>query len=495
MKGQGKPWTCPQCGRKFGTASSGAQHMASKHRQPITAKVTVGGKRGQSTRLGLSQPGGNLAPISTPESISARMPGSRLRAADGSLALPPMGTTLAGRNWAARAAHPCSSSMGGAYPIPDATDTDSVSVELRSTITIGAPAGTTNTWGGRLVFPPMSDLPAIVQTNHDGGALSQAVPLFDITTTEAAYRPGVFKLGSGSQEPSYESTPGLYSVATQIRRGHAGCTVFLNANSLTDQGLITAGQYGNKPSQANAKPILVGYLGLNQSEVTYLNLRDIPRTTEQLVRQCPEAYIAEAREGVYMPFHFNDPTHLWTDGATSEWTSPGDLNKRNTGQVVTLSDVGQEVAQNLSSYVTVPGTLTNEVVTSFGVVNSLTGVVLFEGLDPKATLFIKMQHGIELVAESDSPLAQAQKASPPDDEVARKAVHAVQRELPHAFPHRYNSLGLLAPWIARAAQAVLPAVAPWLYNKASGFLSSIAGGGRSGKRMTAPSRMQEVDLD
>lgn len=363
-----------------------------------------------------------------------------------------LGSTVAGIQWARRALHPCDDSLGGAVAIPTTGESNTVPVEDRSTHIMVAPDSVgTSLWDIQIVTLPVADLSFAWRTK-----LSTATTWGDWTgvSDTGGFNAGTFQVGTGSTDPQPLTTPDLLLNETTFRATHKGITCILNANALSDQGLLTAGQYGGKPTDENLRPVLHGYTGTNTQESSHLIFDDVPQSSTALVKKVPQAGQWEARKGLYMPIRFEDDSHPFNGGQITEWSGTAN-DVIQTGCPMLLRPSGATAAADyLLNVIYAPGT-TNLVVTA-GPVNMNLGVIFFEGLSAQASVLVKVREGLEVVANSDNILASAAKVPPPDDELARKAVQNVGRELPMVFEHKYNSANWLLPLLKKAAAAVGP---------------------------------------
>ena len=384
-----------------------------------------------------------------------------------------LGSTMDGSEWAIRALHPCDDTRGGGTKIPDLAADMSAAVEDRHTVVVGAPSGTAGNWDLQVASLGLPDMPLLYRrrkTGEDwpnGGSWSIAFSLDSLS-----YKPGKFKFAFKDQGICHPeemlSQPDLLRDATQYRGTFKGLTMVMNANAIQNQGIVTAGQWGNKPSmgvfKASSLPPTEPEYARSQEVETAAYL-DFPETSDTIVQKVPNAGQWEARRGVYMPMRFEDTVHLYQSGSDGLITN-SDGTRNLSGSIVAIGRPGGNIVD--SNFILVSsGSGGTTYYTTAGAMNYLVGTVFFEGLDHSASILMKVRQGLEIVPDAQNPLKSAVLNSPEKDEVALDMVKSVNRRLPLAYEHKYNSLGFLLPLLGKVATAVLPTVMPWLAKKAN----------------------------
>lgn len=459
--------------------------MAMQH----AGKRAKGKRRGRAVATARSNPAFQLPPMVSQATIAHA---AVANAKSESVTIPRVAETKDGQIWAERALHPCSNTIGGASPIPDDSTALSATYETRDLLTLSRPSSiTTDTWDFQIVTTSCPDLPILWRTRAAGAAFGAWTRVFEGPPSQA---PGVFTLGGVNTatalvEPDISIVPQLARELVQYRATHLGITGVLVANSLTDQGTVTAGQFGNKPDLSTIQPITAAYStagGTNKQQIAFCVYTDVPKSSEELIRLVPTAYNDEARAGFYLPVRYDDPIHAWTPQSSTEWNNAASNNRSKAGMPIALSDAGASFDMLTDPIVSSDVDGVRRVFTTAGPVNLQMGVVFMEGLDKAASIQIKLQAGLEVVAGTNSIAQSFMTEAPPADETAIKMVHELSRRMPVAYPHRYNSLGMLVPLIGKLAMTVLPAVAPWLAGKISGWMRGSPGSGVRSRPMEIP---------
>jgi hypothetical protein len=393
-----------------------------------------------------------------------------------------LGTTAHGNAWAHRVLHPNDDSVGGGMAIPDNAQSLTAAIELRHSGVIGSPLGLADNqnWDLQIAELPFLDVPTVFRRKVSGADDWSDWLLMD--PGSGAFPPGTFRVQNeiGGPGPAPLDACALLEETTQFRQSFRGITVVMNSNSLTDQGFVTIGQWGVKPSQYSMRPA-TGQITGEIQEIDALMITDVPDSPDKIINKCPTAGQWEARHGFYMPMRFNDPTHLFQSGDGSEWRvfDAGDTKVVRLGKPIILAPSTNDetaVVDNVFDDMVVQGdaaAVNWNAVTTAGTINMNFGTAIFSGIDKKASFVVKVRYGAEVVAGERMPLAKAMMQTPDKDQVALDAAQEVANRLPLVMEHKYNSLGLIAGLIASAARTALPVIMPWL----SGKLSKFFGGG------------------
>lgn len=290
------------------------------------------------------------------------------------------------------------------------------------------------------------------------------------------------------------------------RTSAASTTVYMTASALYNGGTVTAGNFD-------------AYQGVSEEAFSLLNAGgdtavvsgriyacaaradfQIPMETSEMLALNPGCFVGPASEGVYLPSSSRNfdlavsrPRNvlaqgLFTAGSTYWWTNvastvgmyvndplrtsalarswggvrmvdsvyrkhdsikTGELPERSTLSSFhsrALSDA------NFSGDASFVGGL------STGVDSRHTGIMLFTGLSPNASLTVKTVNVQELVPSQGAVSAEYLRSAPERDRVALDLYFETRARLPQAFPASYNSLGT----ILAAVKAALPVVIPHL---------------------------------
>lgn len=266
--------------------------------------------------------------------------------------------------------------------------------------------------------------------------------------------------------------PTLIKDATAFRQSFKGLTIEPNMSSLTNQGMVTAGQWGMDVDVEDFK-CEFSDVGLPAGSIKHAIVKGIPSTKTDVLGACPNSGDWPAKHGIYMPMRFTQPTHLYQEATGTELqdTSTTPPNTQVSGLPILLYDVNSADVQNPLSY---PAQLIwdenasygprGTFYTTAGSINQNIGTCIFTGIASVTTFDIKTRTGIEFVAVADATMAAFMSQAPLKDQVALDVVQATQTRLPVVYYSKYNSLGMLVPLIAKAATAILPTVLPHLIN-------------------------------
>jgi len=174
----------------------------------------------------------------------------------------------------------------------------------------------------------------------------------------------------------------------------------------------------------------------------------------------PNAYEAEAKDGVYMPLKLSKTSIIWQSPTDMEcWAIPnaGVVGDGNFALRTTPYDI-QYPFPGLPGTYGVPGTSFAGYYTA-GMLNDMVGSMVFKNISSTAGLIVTVRMGLEIQVEAGTLLAPFVKASPVYDPVALKSYAAVSRELKDAYPVSYNDLGHLWDSILSAVGAASPVLA------------------------------------
>lgn len=415
-----------------------AQHMQSAH---------AGVKK--SSKFVRAQP--NTLNTGTPNMTLRTSLSSHLR---------PLNMSPHGLTFVHRALHPNDDTMSGGVRIPDGAKSESAALEHRGNYVITKPSvgDQDNTWDVQFMSLPTSDIPLVYRRRFSGTAWGYWYPL----QLTGSIQPGQFDQASWLLN---HIPPTLLKNTSQFRQSFRGITIVLNANAFSDQGIMTAGEVGDAPKIIE----LPRDDTADSVKREFMVFNGIPQNENELVAVSPKTCQWEARKGVYMPSRFNQPTHLFQGGEANAIRDNGtgaNFGFRENGLPILLAEIGDLPAGGFESFkrslVWIDSTANSAIATTAGDVNQNVGVIMFSGLDPKATLTMRVRMGMELVPEAASLGSDFIGNAPDKDIVALETVSTVQGRLPLAFEHKYNSLNLLAGIIRPLIRTALPIVAPWL---------------------------------
>jgi hypothetical protein len=380
-----------------------------------------------------------------------------------------LGATLEGSLWALRALHPCDDAQGGGLPVPDLSQTNSANCESRHLTTITGPAGAP-LWDLQILVLPFSD--AVCAYRKKASTTTEWSYWHLIDQSKGTIKPGRNAFSETVRPMNVVDLPTLTKDATAFRQTFKGLTIEPNMASFTNQGMVTAGQWGLDVDVEDFKGEF-SVTDLPANAIKHAIVKGIPTTKTDVLGACPNAGDWPAKHGIYMPMRFTQPTHLYQESTGTELqdTSVNPPTTWVSGMPILLYDVNSADTQIAVPYAaqliwdeSASYGPTGSFYTTSGSINQNVGTCIFTGVDTSTTFDIKTRTGIEFVAVADTTMAAFMAQAPLKDQVALDVVQATQTRLPVVYYSKYNSLGMILPLIARAAATILPTVLPHLIN-------------------------------
>jgi hypothetical protein len=467
---------CSTCGKKFPDRKAVTAHRSSTScGKPALAPYR--NRRTPPTRV-VFQP-----------AASARQPGILSRQLD----KVPLGSTVYGSDFCRRYLHPCDEARVEPMKIPDDVNDQSAAVEQRIYSVQIAPEAATNNWDLQVVSLPFPDVPIALRRRPAGGTWSYWHAVTDTPT----FPPGVTRLGTSepvspgsthyklTSNPLIVSKPKLFTSTDTYRGVARGLTFDLNANALSNQGFIMAGQWGNKTattlnSMFPTQPEFSGDgtpLENTPPHQPYWVIKDIPAEPADLMAKVAGACEWKSTEGFYMPIHYEDPQHPFKEFSTWNYDAIGGSDLSGCPIALCESSENNQVIVNLNAdlvYTSTSNPLTgHECLTSAGSLNQMVGCVIFTGLDKTASIIIKVISDYELIPSTGSDLTVAVTKAPVTDMVAVKMTQSVTTGLPMGFPSRYNNLGLIMKSIQPLVKPAMNIAMPWIADRLAGRVRNI----------------------
>jgi len=398
-----------------------------------------------------------------------------------------LGETVAGRNWAIQALHPC----GAGYIADGLPDTQCASVATpayRSESQIGfdttmfeaAPSAGQTTYDVQIVSVPVPEIDYMwrLYSTKDAKWSNWRVrrsPGFDLPDIVTGNNPpinGTTLLSIG------------YSEYRIIGKGH---TLELNASAIANQGRVVSGQINGIAAQAavltNSTGLAVGTtpaaLGKAATAATELTSFRVPATSQFLVMNCPNVYQEEALQGAYIAVKFTAPLKGFQFAQCREGdftTLPGDeafdataatsvTQYPSTALTITATDSPLTDPQEVESMFTIPSSWNGRYTAAAGfnyypgagrfwhpyvsrpdgVMTSVTfflGLIVGDGTgSPGATIRVKSRLNPECQTFGGPAVGPFIHPSPMYDDVAITQVAKISQCAPDAYPAKYNGLG------------------------------------------------------
>jgi len=468
---------CRFCNKSFNTAKSLQQHYATVHPQVnnvvMSRRKVVAPPRQFKLNPTIERPvGRNNTRLSYAQTVVPRS------IANLNLSL---GNTFEGALWARRALHPCDETTGGGVPIPDLSQTESANLESRHYNTITAELGGGKDWDCQFVVLPMVDSVCAYRQKTSDSAIWSYWHLVDLS--KGVLKPGTITVKDKDwsiKNDGPEAQPTLLRSSTGFRQSFKGITIIHNSNALTNQGYVTAGQWGALAEEVSINMKFTTEQ-VDRTPTTCLVLKDIPDNPSEIVRNSPKSGSWEAKHGVYMPMRFNQPKHDYnkSTGNTAEYASTENdqLALFRYGYPVVIEGSADNISsdeflfQNGLVWKGKPtldpqSRVTDGVFyTSAGSINQNVGVIMFTGMSSTSHLEVKTRTGVELVPEPNNVMSAFIADAPLRDGAALDMVQAAQTKLQPVYEARYNSAGTIIVAIASAVAALAPIVMPFLRKK------------------------------
>jgi hypothetical protein len=244
---------CNVCGKVLPTARQLGMHTASTHVQRKRAPRRT--NRRMVGPVNQQMTGAPLMPMTTPQSALIRTAlargAGRPRTAGAAAAIGrsltgiKLGNTQDGTEWARRVLHPADETMGGGIGIPDQASSESVVAEMRTDSIVTAPTGTGN-WDLSIFITNSVDCPLVFKKKLTTQSWDETF-WAQLNPGQTSIDTGRFQLGYSSVEPNPITPPTLLSIADQSRVCFRSVTAILDCNAISNQGIVTAAQWGNEP--------------------------------------------------------------------------------------------------------------------------------------------------------------------------------------------------------------------------------------------------------
>jgi len=448
----------------------------------------------QSLQAKVSQRNQNAKPLVTisPTRVRPSMGNEVVPVSEGtgkaleSLVWQNLGETIAGRNWAMQALHPC----GAGYLADGLPDTQCASVATpayRTESQIGfdaalfanAPSTGQTTYNIQIVSVPVAEIDYMYRLF----SVKDAVWSNWRVVRTAGY--GLPPTATGNNLPANGTsllTVG-YSEYRIIGKGH---TLELNASAISNQGRIISGQINGIASQAEVTAATTGLdvattpVSLGQVGTAVVELTDfrVPATPQFLVSNSPNVYQEEAIAGAYIVLKFTaplkgfqfsqcrEPDYTTTIGneAQTATVATSMTHYPSTALTITATDSpvtdpstsesqfavgsswnGQFTAAAGFNYTPSAGAFWHPYVSRPDGV--MTSVTFFEGLivggdsTNGATVRVKTRLNLECQTFGGPAVGPFIHPSPRYDDVAITQVAKLSQLAPDAYPAKYNGLG------------------------------------------------------
>lgn len=306
-------------------------------------------------------------------------------------------------------------------------------------MSFSSPAGGDPTWDIQILFRADPAVFATVRATSSGGTVGNNI---------------VYNTALGASQPL--AVAAMVSSFEHWRVAYAGATIHLVAPSVSNQGTVVAAQY----------PIRYSELGNSTSGSGLLNclypfIRYNPATAEPVYAdliKMPNAYVGEAKDGLYMPLKLESNHIRWRDEGCRRLDASGwAASSVNQTLTVPTASAGTYPWPNL----TIPAYISASVWYSdvcLTPANDIVGGICFRGLSNAASLSLTLREGFEVRCVPGSAFTSFLKVSPEHDLMAMTNYYKIARQLKDAYPVEYNDLGKLWDLIKGAARVVSPLI-------------------------------------
>jgi hypothetical protein len=384
-------------------------------------------------------------------------------------------------DWLLKAMSPASTG-GKGCTIPDESAAPVATPEFVQEFTVPPPSNVI--WDMIVITPPTYPLVAMIWTAPTGfnfsatqwagtgaGAVILAEPatsaVVDATTVQQ------YILGAAASTNVTHYTPWPSTQPNLWRTSYRSITGYLVASDLNNQGTVSVGQY---PTDVTTFNPWSAYAAVDYSFETL----ELPLTEQDMTSLAPKIRVAPAKTGVYLPHYEVGPQFPYckarnypgmgqdySEGAGGNNTTffpptPGinALISQSQGLPTLLmptdsanGTVQTSLPAGYGSLV-VPFTATNPY--TWGVGTGMTGVQIWRGLSPGASVTFKTVLGLEICPSPTSPIRQFVMPPGAYEPKALELYFALIQEMPHSYPASANFLNTILTGISQLLPVVLP---------------------------------------
>jgi len=243
---------------------------------------------------------------------------------------------------------------------------------------------------------------------------------------------------------------------------------------LNNQGTVTVGQY---PTDLTTFNPWAAYAGVDYAFETL----EIPLTEADMTSLAPKVRVAPSKAGVYLPHYNIGPVFPWAKarnfpGLGLDYSegfggnaqaffppTPGINPNINASQGLPVllfpTDSATGYTQTgvplaLSGTLGAPFNAANPY--SWGLDTGMTGVQIWRGLSPAASVTLKFVLGLEICPSPSSPIRQFVKPAGCFEPKALELYYALIQEMPHSYPASANFLNTILGAVSQLLPVVLP---------------------------------------
>lgn len=349
-----------------------------------------------------------------------------------------MGSTPSGQAWCLKALHPAEP-LVTSDGIPDQTSMSTVVQNYAQSYTVINPQiGILNgNWDFDLFIYPHPYIFGAVRITDAGGVVSwQTILNSQVNGATAAQKAATFT-----------------QLVQRYRLAYLGCTGYLNAAAMVNNGLIAVAQYMDTPAYVS------GTTGTGVFDRLHEMWPTKHRTFEQM-QSMPNAFLGSAKEGCYAPFRLSETSQDWQAAADivvhENWAASDPM----LGMAASAYPVGAlppDYPYGLGHTYAPGGAYVSGPLIHRRSDNGVIHMSVHQIAEDASVMFY-IRSGWETEVLPGSMYTSFAQTSPTYDPVALSSYFAVSRELKDAYPADYNDLGKILDVIRRAAAVALPVI-------------------------------------
>lgn len=381
-----------------------------------------------------------------------------------------------GAAWLAKALHPADVTLD-VHGVPTLEGVPTATLDYMTTQTIAAPGAAA--WGAEVLLNPNPMYFGKVITSTAAPAYGSTT-VYNPTLTTTAFS----EFGAGAKNWHAAALASWTSNVLRYRMLYASVTVTMSASSTTNQGTVVAGQYpktGDRGYSAQA-------VDFTQNPTTVYMARkvvcyDVNRPNTTALQQIRGSCSWDAKEGVYQILKMDESALEWRNVGSlyiPMGMGPPSSSVRTLVQGKDAVDFFGYAAAGANDTLFGPvGSWARQLPSGTGATTATPfngaaggtntmchmlpcstnmGHMIFQGLDPAATLMMTFRVGFEVVVPPGSVYNQSVTMPVRYDPLALESYYRASREMMSAYPAKYNIFGAVLPFLKKAGEFILPKV-------------------------------------
>lgn len=419
-----------------------------------------------------------------------------------------LGVSPEGERWLTRALYPPGDDKKVAVP-DDGWSPTMLQDVMPSTVVSAHPSlDEYGDWDCLVITPPGDVTAAIVVTAPAGTDFDSRSAPFSFGVRVLKSQTGGAGIYRNLQAGAVHVSPGNVSGDTfkfvtasnpvgnsAFRHTYRSVTMHHTGSDLYNGGTVIAGQFPTRyqPGTGYTYTGKISTGGVEGQTAGVPHYANIPLGEADMTNMMPGTSIEEAREGTYVPQRLLGPSQPFAElpyiaGRTNSsiGTIAGTFSTHTafdpTQALNSVSDNPLTIPSypifgasaghlpwwqqwvtyftNGTEHVTANITIENAPVMDTAFDEVATGVILFRGLDQKATLSLQVYQGLQHVLENTSIFGSFVDDPCPPDARAIAAYYQIASRMPMHYPASFNSFGAVIPFIRAALRSLAPIVVP-----------------------------------